>query len=251
MLKQQSIDTLHRLKLLGMIAGLREQEGNPEFRSLDFEERLGLLIDREALEQENRLMASRLRKAKLRQSASIEDLDFRAARGLHRSQILDLASCAWIRAHENILIIGPTGVGKTYLACGLAHKACREGFSSSYHRLGRLLQEMTIARGEGRYLRVLKTLTKPEVMIIDDWGLEVLEKDQRLDLLEILEERHGQKSTIITSQQPVENWHPIIGDPTLADAILDRLVHNAHTILLTGDSMRKKGKPIPKNKTET
>jgi DNA replication protein DnaC len=251
MLKQQSIDTLHRLKLLGMIAGLREQEGNPEFRSLDFEERLGLLIDREALEQENRLMASRLRKAKLRQNASIEDLDFRAARGLHRSQILDLASCAWIRAHENLLIIGPTGVGKTYLACGLAHKACREGFSSSYQRLGRLLQELAIARGEGRYLRFLKTVTKAEVLILDDWGLEMLEKDQRLDLLEIFEERHGQKSTIITSQQPVENWHPIIGDPTLAEAILDRLVHNAHTIILKGESMRKKGKPGPKNKTET
>lgn len=251
MLNQPTIEALHRLKLHGMIAGLREQEGNPEFRALDFEERLGMLIDREVQDQDNRLMASRLLKAKLRHTAVIEDVDFRAARGLHRSQLLDLASCAWIRTHENLLIIGPTGVGKTYLACALAHKACREGFSALYHRQSRLLRELAVARGEGRYLRQLKTITKAEVLIIDDWGLEVLERDHRHDLLEIVEERHGTKSTIITSQQPVENWHAIIGDPTIADSILDRLVHNAHTITLKGDSMRKRMKPTTQTKTES
>ncbi len=248
MLNQQTIEALHRLKLHGIIAGLREQSQNQEFQALDFEERLGMLIDREVQEQESRLMESRLRKAKLRQTAVVEDVDFRTTRGLQRSQFLELASCAWIRTHENLLIIGPTGVGKTYLACALAQKACREGFSALYQRLGRLLHELAVARGEGRYLRLLKTITKAEVMIIDDWCLEAMDKDQRHDLLEIVEERNGIKSTIITSQQPIENWHSIIGDPTMADSILDRLVHNAHTIVMKGDSMRKRAKPGIKNK---
>lgn len=251
MLNQQTIEALHRLKLHGFLAGLREQEQNQEFRALEFEERLGLLIDREVQEQDNRLMESRLRKAKLRQAAVIEDVDFRTARGLHRSHVLELASCAWIRAHENILLIGPTGVGKTYLACALAQKACREGFSASYQRLGRLLQELAVARGEGRYLRLLKTIAKVELLIIDDWCLETLDKDQRHDLLEIIEDRNGLKSTIITSQQPIENWHAIIGEATMADSILDRLVHNAHTIILKGDSMRKRMRPSSKSKAES
>lgn len=251
MLNQPTIEALHRLKLYGMIAGLQEQETNPEFRELTFEERLGMLVDREAQEQQNRLLAARLRKAKLRHAAVVEDVDFRAVRGLNRAQFLDLSSCAWIKAHENLLIIGLTGVGKTYLACALAHKACREGYSTLYQRLSRLLHELAVARGEGRYLRVLKTITRTELLILDDWGLEALTRDQRHDLLEIVEDRCGNKSTIITSQQPVENWHPIIGDPTLADSILDRLVHNAHTIQLKGDSMRKRTKPTAKTKAES
>lgn len=239
MLLQQTLDALHRLNLKGMAEALRQQQEDELYRDMTFEDRLGLLVDRESVEQGNRRLAARLKRARLRQDSVIEDLDFRAARGLDRSLVAELASCAWIRRHDNLLIVGPTGVGKTYLACGLAHKACREGFTAIYHRLPRLLLELNMARGEGRYLRLLKTLSQPDLLLLDDWGLEPLAKDQRHDLLEILEDRHGRKSTLVTSQLPRDQWHVFLGDPTVADAILDRLVHSAQTITLKGDSMRK------------
>ena len=185
--------------------------------------------------------------AKLRHQAAFEDIDMKPARGINKAQILELGTCRWVKEHDNILIIGPTGAGKTWLACALAQKACREGFSVSYQRLSKLLYELSINRGEGKYLKALQALSKIEILILDDWGLEILTKEQRHDLLEILEDRHARKSTIITSQLPTDAWHPFIGEDTFADAIMDRLIHNAQILNLKGDSMRKKRI----NKTET
>lgn len=251
MLYQQTIEALHSLKLGGMASALKEQEQNIEYQELSFEDRLGIIVDRERVEQENRKLAIRLKLAKLRQPASVEDVDFRTARGLNKSAFLELATCNWLREHQNLLIIGPTGVGKSFLACALSHKACRDGYSVQYHRTTKLLQELAISRADGRYLRLLKNLERVDLLILDDWGMESLNKDQRHDLLEIFEDRHNRKSVLITSQSPVENWHSLIGDPTLADAILDRVVHSAHIINLKGESMRKKTASIPKNKSET
>ena len=185
-------------------------------------------------------MQSRLRKAKLRQNAVIEDIDFKQPRGLDRSLVIKLADCQWIKHKQNLLITGPTGVGKSYLACAFAHKACREGYNVLYVRIARLFADLALAKGDGRYIKILATLAKTDLLVLDDYGLAVLSKDQRHDLLEILEDRNGLRSTLVTSQLPLELWHEQIGDPTLADAILDRLVHNAHTIHLKGGSMRKK-----------
>jgi DNA replication protein DnaC len=211
----------------------------PEMDNLSFEERLGLLVDEEITARENRRLESRLKQAKLRQAAMIEDLNLRKHRGLDRSVLSALAALKWIRSHQNILIIGKTGSGKTYLACALAHKACREGFTAFYQRATRMFEELGLARGDGRYPKVLSALFKKDVLLIDDLGLNTLTPENRHDLLEIVEERYERKSTIITSQLPVENWHEIIGEPTIADAILDRIVHNAHRINLKGGSMRK------------
>lgn len=239
MLLQQTIETLEKLRLHEMVTGLREQESDTRYHDMTFLERLGFLADRELISVENRKLAARLTKAKLRQQAVFEDIDMRAARGLNKSQIMELGTCRWIRDHQDLLIIGPTGVGKTWLACAIAHKACREGFSVSYQRLSKLLYELSINKGEGRYLKALKALGQVEVLILDDWGLEMLDKDKRQDLLEILEDRSGRKSTLITSQLPTDAWHPFIGDETIADAILDRLIHNSVIINLKGESMRK------------
>ncbi len=223
-----------------MARALAEQMALPDIDDLSFEERLGLLVDREATEREDRRLQTRLRQAKLKQNACIEDIDFKQSRGLDKSLILDLAQCQWIKKHLNLLITGPTGVGKTWIACALAQKACREGFTSLYLRLPRLLQELPIAKGDGTYTRLMTRLAKVDVLILDDWGLSKLIAEQRRDLLEILEDRHDNRSTIVTSQLPLDQWHHIIGDPTLADAILDRLVHNAYKINLKGESMRKR-----------
>jgi len=240
MLNHPTLDKLHALKFTGMAKALTEQMALPEIDKLTFEERLGLLVDREITERDDRRLKGRLRKARLRQQACIEDIDHRHARGLDKALIADLAQCQWANKHRNILITGPTGVGKTWIACALAHKACREGYSAQYLRLPRLLEELPLAKGDGSYPKLLTTLAKMDVLILDDWGLSKLNAEQRRDLLEILEDRHDRRSTIVTSQLPINQWQQIIGDPTLADAILDRLVHNAYKINLKGESMRKK-----------
>jgi DNA replication protein DnaC len=240
MLTHPTLDKLQHLKFTGMAAALAEQMQMPDIEELAFEERLGLLVDREFTERENRRLSSRLRRARLKHNAALEDIDYRHPRGLDKSLIQFLATCQWVKEHLNILITGPTGVGKTWIACALAHKACREGYTAGYLRLPRLLQDMAIAKGDGRYPKLLATLAKTDVLVLDDWGLAKLTGEQRRDLLEILEDRHATRSTLATSQLPIETWHDIIGDPTLADAILDRLVHNAYRINLKGASMRKR-----------
>ncbi len=197
------------------------------------------MIDREATERDNKRLVTRLKFASLRQSAVIEDIDLRAVRGLDRALFQKLAAGDWIDRHHNLLICGPTGVGKSWIACALGHKACRDGRSVLYHRMPRLFEALALARGDGRHARLLKTLARVQLLILDDWGLAPLAPEQRRDLLEIMDDRHGRATTIETSQLPVDAWHATIGDPTLADAILDRLVHNAHRLTLKGDSIRK------------
>ena len=240
MLKHPTLDKLHALKLTGMAAALADQSVTPDITELSFEERLGLLVDREMTERENRRMTSRLRRAKLRHTAILEDIDYRNSRGLDKGLIQSLSACQWVKEHLNVLITGPTGVGKTWLACALAHKACREGYTAHYVRLTRFLRELTIAKGDGQYPKLLANLAKVDVLVLDDWGLVKLSAENRRDLLEVLEDRHGRRSTIATSQLPIEEWHGVIGDATLADAILDRLVHKAYKINLRGESMRKR-----------
>jgi len=240
MLFHPILDKLQSLRFFGMLSCLEEQMQMSDIDQLNFDERLGLLVDREMTERDNRRFKTRLRKAKLRQHACVEDVDFRYKRGLDKAVFMQLTDSQWIKDTNNVLIIGPTGVGKTYLACALAHMACRQGYSALYFRLPRLLQELAIAKADGRYDKILKALAKTHLLVIDDWGLRKFVKEQSHDLLEILEDRHSLKSTLITSQLPVDHWHEIIADPTLADAILDRLVHNAYRINLKGESMRKK-----------
>jgi DNA replication protein DnaC len=244
MLHQPTLDKLQALKLTGMLRAYQEQEALSESQALSFEERLGLLVDRELTERANRRLTTRLRFARLRQEACLEDIDFRAPRGLDRALLLSLADGRWIAHHDNCLLVGPTGAGKTYVACALAQQACREGYSARYLRLPRLLSELALARGDGRYPRVLASLMRMDLIVLDDWGAAALSPEQCRELLEILEDRYQRRSTLVASQLPVANWHEYLGDPTLADAILDRLVHNAHTLTLKGDSMRKRHKPL-------
>jgi DNA replication protein DnaC len=225
-----------------MAKALQEQAEMLRCDALPFEDRLALLVDREATERENSRLQGRLKKAKLRLAATIEDIDYRHPRGLDKALLLSMASCQWIRAHQNCIVIGPTGVGKSYLACALAHKACREGYKTLYVRTPRLFEEFTVAKADGRYRKLLAAYARIDLLVLDDWGLATLTEEQRRDLLEIMDDRHDLRSTLIASQIPVEKWHSIIGDPTLGDAILDRLVHNAHKLVLKGDSLRKKQK---------
>jgi DNA replication protein DnaC len=239
MLNEQTIEKLYSMKLNGMADGFREQLPQANVRELSFEDRFALLVDRQWTWKEDRRMQRLLRAAKLKINACIEDIDYKTPRGMDKSVILRLASCDWIRNAQNIIITGPTGAGKTYLACALANRACRMGSSSFYIRIPRLFQELAIAKADGTYPRIMHRLAKAKVLVIDDLGLAPMTAPERRDLLEVIEDRHGLSSTIVATQLPLESWHDTIGDPTIADAILDRLIHNAHKINLKGDSMRK------------
>jgi len=239
MLTHPTFDRLIALGLTGMAKALEEQRQQPSMvEALSFEERLGLLVDREAVERESKRLVSRLKHANLRQNAVVEDLDTKAARGLDKALFAKLAAGEWIARHHGLLITGPTGTGKSWLACALGHKACRDDRSVLYYRVPRLLDALALARGDGRYPRLLKSLARVQVLILDDWGLSPLTSQQGRDLLDIVDDRHGRGSTIVTSQVPVEHWHELIADPTIADAVLDRLVHTAHRLALNGPSMR-------------
>lgn len=240
MLIHPTLDLLTALGLHGMAKGFQDLGTQPEAAALGHAEWLALLLDREITTRRQARFETRARAAKLRHQASVEDVDFRAARGLDRTLFLKLAGCDWIRQRHGLLITGPTGVGKSWLACALGQKACREDFSVAYHRAPRLFAALALARGDGRYGRMLQTLARVDLLILDDWGPEKLDDDRRRDLLEIVEDRYERRSTLVTSQLPVDRWYEIIGNPTIADAILDRLVHNAHRIELSGDSMRKR-----------
>lgn len=250
MLTHPTLERLHQLKLTGMARALTEQLASPEADGLTFLERLGLLVDREETDRETRRLVNRLRQAHLREPATIEDLDFRHPRGLDKALVLSLADGDWLRRHRNVLVTGPTGTGKTYLGCALAHQACREGFSARYVRLPRLLAELALGRGDGRYGKFLLALAKTDLLVLDDFGLAPFVDSERHDLLEILEERHGRRSTLVTSQLPVSSWHAALADPTLADAILDRLVHNAYKLELNGESLRKGRAPIDEGRED-
>jgi len=242
MILEQTFSKMHSLKLHGMVEALTEQNQNAMYTELAFNERLGLLVDREISVRDNRKIANLLRGARLRHStACAEEIDFRTPRGLTKEVIIALMQNDWIKGKQNVIITGPTGSGKTFIACALANSACRGGYSTQYIRLPRLLQEMHIARGDGSYGKQLSKLARYNLLVIDDWGLAKLGDKERRDLLEVLEDRHGIHSTIVSSQIPVDKWHDTIGDPTIADAVLDRLVHNAHMITMSmkAESMRK------------
>jgi len=250
MLNEQTFEKLSNLKLFGMADALGKQLAQPDLNECSFEERFGLLVDAEYLYRETKRMKRLLQNAKLKLAASLEDIDYRTPRGLDKSVMRSLGTSDWIRKHQNVLVVGPTGTGKTYLACALAHRACREGLSALYLRTPALYTTLAMARADGSYARVLAKLGRVSLIILDDLGIAALADAERRDLLEVIEDRHGTASTIITSQLPVDHWHEVIGDPTIADALLDRLVHNAHRINLKGESMRKtKSSLTPKGGT--
>lgn len=239
MIFAQTLIRLRELRLDGMAAALEEQQGVPEVDDLAFEDRLGLLVEREASAREDRRLTRLLRQARLRLPASVEELDLRSPRGLDRSYILRLASSDWVRQNEVVLVTGATGTGKTFLACALAQAACRQGLSSRYFRISRLLEELVLARADGSYPKLMDRLQKARLLVLDDFGLAPMTESERRDLLEILEDRVGRRATLVTSQLPLEHWHEAVGDATLADAILDRIVHRAHRLNLKGGSMRR------------
>jgi DNA replication protein DnaC len=246
MLRQPTTEKLLAMRLFGMAEALEEQGRQELYDPMTFDERLGLLVDREMTRRSSHQLTIRLRKAKLRQEAAYEDIDFKTARGLDRSVFLWLCEGEWLRRHENCLVTGPTGVGKSFIACALANKACREGRRVLYARAPRLFSELAIAKADGSHGRRLLALARVELLVIDDWGLAPLTHEHARDFLEILDDRYDTRSTLVVSQLPVDQWHQTIPDPTIADAALDRLVHNAHRIALSGESSRKRKAPMTK-----
>jgi DNA replication protein DnaC len=239
LLTHPTLDQLTQLGLSGMAQAFGELEASGESATLTHADWLGLLVDREVTHRRDKRLAARLRYARLRHNAVVEDVDYRVPRGLDRALFHKLADGTWIDAHDNLILCGPSGVGKSWLACALGHKACRDNRSVLYHRVPKLFADLALARGDGRHARIMRSLNGAHLLILDDWGLDPLDGGARRDLYEILEERYGRRSTILTSQVPVDKWHEIIGNPTYADAILDRLVHNAHRINLDGESLRR------------
>jgi DNA replication protein DnaC len=244
MLTHPTLDKLHQLRLSGMARAYQQHLTLPDIDLLSVEERLGLMVDCEVTERASRRLTTRLRQAQLRHSATIEDIDYRHPRSLDKSLMTKLATCHWVREHHNLLITGPTGIGKSWLACALAHQACRDGLNVQYVRVARFFTELVTAKGDGRYAKQVSALARTDLLVLDDFGTAALKDEHRRDLLEILDDRYGVRSTLVTSQFPIENWHELIGDPTLADAILDRLIHNAYKIHLEGESMRKNRKML-------
>jgi DNA replication protein DnaC len=240
MLTEQTLDKLYTMKLTGMAEAFKEQLQHPSPNPLSFEDRFGLLVDRQWTWKEEGRIKRLLQGAKLKINACLEDIDYKSPRGIDRSVIMTLSSCDWIRKHRNVIITGPTGAGKTFLACALANKACRDGYRTFYIRAPKFYYQAALAKADGSYTTLMKKFLKTHLLLIDDFGLAPMADSERRDLLEVIEDRHGHASTIMTSQLPVEDWYESIGDPTLADAILDRLIHNAHRINLKGGSMRKK-----------
>jgi DNA replication protein DnaC len=240
MLEQPMIEKLLGMRLQGMADALKAQEQDPGVRELSFIERLSLLVDQQWNWRENQALARRLKSAKLRHDACCEDIDYRTARGLEKTVIRGLAKDSqWVQNHENLFVLGPTGVGKSFIACALAQKACRDGYSAFYTRASSLFRDLTLARADGSFRNLLARLSRIDVLVIDDWAMAPLSEPERRDFWEICEDRYQVRSLILTSQLPVARWHEQIGDPTVADGILDRLVHNAHRIEMRGDSMRK------------
>jgi DNA replication protein DnaC len=229
---------MRAIKLFAMARALETQMEMKDIEEMNFTDRLGLLVDAELIARENKRLQSRLRNAKLRLSACIEDLDVKATRGLDRTVVTALATSDWLKRHQNVIVTGPCGVGKTYIACALAQKACRDGYTVFYERAPKLFQDLALAKADGRYYKIMTNLAKKDLIVIDDFALAPLTDEQRRDLLEIVEERYDRRSTLMASQVPTDYWHDIIGDPTIADAILDRLIHNAHKLSLKGKTRR-------------